>query len=247
MTEADWNSCTDPQAMLEFLWTRGKLSERKARLFAVACCRCIWALLTDERSQKAVEVLEQYTEGITTIEGLTAAARAAQLVAEDQQSTDNLCAAAAAANAVGSDLAHEYRGRRYEDEDEEVPCNPVSSAKDAAFAAAWAVGHAAHPEDSGDEWCAASKSQESMHCQLLRCILGNPFRPLDDLASSLLTPTVIGLARTIYEQRSFEHMRELADAVEAAGCTNSHILGHLRGTGPHVRGCWVLDLLLNKA
>ena len=53
-------------------------------------------------------------------------------------------------------------------------------------------------------------------------------------------------ARTIYEERHFEEMPMLADALEDAGCTNDDILSHCRGPGPHVRGCWVIDLLLGK-
>jgi hypothetical protein len=54
------------------------------------------------------------------------------------------------------------------------------------------------------------------------------------------------LARMIYEERSFDQMPELADALEAAGCTDEDILAHCRGPGEHARGCWVVDLLLGK-
>jgi hypothetical protein len=61
-----------------------------------------------------------------------------------------------------------------------------------------------------------------------------------------LTPTVRGLGGVIYEERCFERLPILADALEDAGCNQADLLGHLRGPGPHVRGCWALDLILGK-
>jgi hypothetical protein len=81
--------------------------------------------------------------------------------------------------------------------------------------------------------------------QLLRDIFGNPFRPIT-IDPSWLTSTVNALAQTIYHDRTFDQMPGLADALEKAGCANQRILAHCRGPGPHVRGCWALDLLLGK-
>jgi hypothetical protein len=64
MTEQEWVGCADPKPMLEFL--RGKVSERKLRLFAAACCRRIWSLPPDERSHLAVEMTERYVDGQAT-------------------------------------------------------------------------------------------------------------------------------------------------------------------------------------
>jgi hypothetical protein len=68
MTESEWRNCTDPAPMLEFLLDSGKAGERKLRLFAVACCRRNWDLLSDPRSRRAVEVAEEFCDGIASQE-----------------------------------------------------------------------------------------------------------------------------------------------------------------------------------
>jgi hypothetical protein len=79
----------------------------------------------------------------------------------------------------------------------------------------------------------------------LREIFGNPFRPVI-LNTAWRTSTVTALAQAIYEDRAFDRLPILADALEDAGCTDADILGHCRGGGEHVRGCWVVDLVLGK-
>jgi hypothetical protein len=88
-----------------------------------------------------------------------------------------------------------------------------------------------------------------MVCVLLRDILGNPFRPVPRVDPRCLSwngGTVPKLAAAIYADRAFDRLPVLADALEDAGCTDAALLGHLRGGGEHVRGCWALDLVLGK-
>ncbi len=80
---------------------------------------------------------------------------------------------------------------------------------------------------------------------ILRDIFGNPFRPIT-LDHHWLTSNVVDLARTIYEEKAFERMPILADALMDAGCDHDDILNHCRSAGPHVRGCFVVDLILGK-
>ncbi|HUR54864.1 MAG TPA: hypothetical protein VMZ71_12080 [Gemmataceae bacterium] len=82
--------------------------------------------------------------------------------------------------------------------------------------------------------------------RLLRCIFGNPFRPVSP-DQSWRTSTVVALAGGIYEERAFDRLPILADALMDAGCDYPDILAHCHSDGPHVRGCWVVDLLLGKA
>jgi hypothetical protein len=81
---------------------------------------------------------------------------------------------------------------------------------------------------------------------LFRDIFGNPFRPVA-FDPSWRTEAVVALARGMYESRDFAPMPVLADALEDAGCADADILAHCRGDGPHVRGCWVVDLVLGKS
>jgi len=81
---------------------------------------------------------------------------------------------------------------------------------------------------------------------LVRDIFGNPFRPVA-LDPSWLTSDVVALARGIYADRAFDRMPILADALQDAGCANDDVLNHCRDAAQvHVRGCWVVDLLLGK-
>jgi hypothetical protein len=83
-------------------------------------------------------------------------------------------------------------------------------------------------------------------CGLVRCVFGNPFRPVA-VDPSCRTSTVTALAQQMYDSRDFSPMPILADALQDAGCDNDDILDHCRGDGPHVRGCWVVDLVLGKS
>jgi hypothetical protein len=88
-------------------------------------------------------------------------------------------------------------------------------------------------------------AERPLQAKLLRDIVGNPFRPVC-ASPAWLTPKVIKLAQGMYDSAAFSRMPELAEALEGTGCANADILDHCRGPGPHVLGCWVLDLLLNK-
>jgi hypothetical protein len=88
-------------------------------------------------------------------------------------------------------------------------------------------------------------AEQQAQCQLLRDIF-QPFCPVF-LDPSWLTPTALSLAHSVYEDSTFDHLPILGDVLEDAGCTDRAILDHCRGPGPHVRGCWAVDVLLGKA
>ncbi|MBA4188406.1 MAG: hypothetical protein C0467_10415 [Planctomycetaceae bacterium] len=86
----------------------------------------------------------------------------------------------------------------------------------------------------------------SLTADLLRCVAGNPFRPVA-FSPEWRSSTVVSLAQHIYESRDFSPMPILADSLQDAGCENDDILTHCRdATATHVRGCWVVDLVLGK-
>ena len=92
---------------------------------------------------------------------------------------------------------------------------------------------------------AAKHAEETVQSSLLRDVFGNPFQPVT-LKREWLTSTVVTLAQEVYESRDFSAMPILADAFEDAGCDNASVLDHCRSGGLHVRGCWVVDTVLNK-
>jgi hypothetical protein len=89
-------------------------------------------------------------------------------------------------------------------------------------------------------------AERAAQAALVRDIFGNPFRANDTACHAGHGRTVAELARAIYEERAFERLPILADALEDTGCTSTEVLDHCRGGGEHVRGCWVVDLLTGR-
>ena len=127
------------------------------------------------------------------------------------------------------------------------------SAFDTREAAEWAVDAVTStgPDEGRDAsiYVAAHLStvEQRAQAELVREVFGNPFRPVA-LDPAWLTSDVRALAHAIYAERAWDRMPILADALQEAGCENEDVLAHCRSaTAPHVRGCWVIDLLLGKA
>jgi hypothetical protein len=91
---------------------------------------------------------------------------------------------------------------------------------------------------------AEAKALEQEHeAAVLRDLVGPAFQPVA-VEPGWRAPTVTALARGIYEERAFDRLPILADALMDAGCDREAVLAHCRGPGPHLRGCWVVDCLL---
>jgi hypothetical protein len=105
--------------------------------------------------------------------------------------------------------------------------------------------HLLYKEDKGEK---AAEELRRAQSDLVRCIFGNPFRPVavDMPWLASIDRTASKLAVNIYIEHAFDRLPLLADALEEAGCDNKDILNHCRGSGPHGKGCWVLDLLLGE-
>jgi hypothetical protein len=240
VNEQQWLANTDPEWMLDFLSSNGRLTERQARLFAVAVCRRIWPLLAGEPSRRAVEVAEGYAEGRVRQGDLEAAQEAAHEYAiRSPPPWSQASYAAEAASWAAWEAA-------------------AAVAETLAQAAAHAKAYPPLPGE-GEEgpWEAAEYiAERAAQCVLLRDIFANPFRPLPPLPASLLRwqdGIIPKMANAIYDERDLPsgHLRPdrlavLADGLQDAGCSDALLPGHLRGGGVHVRGCWAVDAVMGR-
>jgi hypothetical protein len=220
--------------MLAFL--RGKASDRKLRLFAVACCRRIRHLLTDDRNMRAIEVAERYADGLVPKKTLKAARRKTFQVRSERP------------NIIGQD--HQWGLDYAEGATDGLTVGPHESAQDAAYHAAIALAYGERRGGEQDERFQASRNRERLvQARLVHDIFANPFHPITiNLAWLSWNDGIIPkLAQAIYDDRAFDRLPILADALEEAGCTDADILNHCRQPGEHVRGCWVVDLVLGKS
>jgi hypothetical protein len=223
MFEARWLRCEEPEMMLRYLL--GKTGDRKLRLFACACVRRIWTLLRDQRSQSAVHMAERYADLPGGLTQLLTARQEARLA---EQFFHGLSRRGEASDYETARWAARAAEATVEDTGWDVARN-----------AAWSAAHAVN---------VAAPRERLAQCELLRDAFGNPFCP-ESFKSSWLRwhdGCAVKMARTIYEERRFEDLPMLADALEEAGCENETILWHCREPGEHARGCWVLDAILGR-
>lgn len=242
MTEAEWLTCSQPSSMLAFL--RRDVSDRKLRLFACACCQGIAGCLVDE-TIALLAVAERFADGAaSSLERKGAREKALNAGWHPDEITKN--ARGSAKTSVFWTLAR----KAYE-----------AATETSRIAASVAVQLRANrlvaePTDVPADWTAwrepIEAEERASHAQMLRCIIGNPFR-VSTLRANWQTPDVFSVARTVYDDRPAPSARLdsvrlsiLADALEDAGCDDAAILAHCRDGGIHVRGCWVLDLILGR-
>jgi hypothetical protein len=273
MTEAEWAVCQNPDKMLEYL--RGRVSDRKLRLFGCGCCRRVWGAIPSDLNREAVMAVERFPESPPSEEypggmfdhpvlneALSASSSVeylpmlAQLVASGFVEAQPMLAKLVASCSVEFQhmlaqppydhrtlptrepayWAVKYLGRTY------YKLTPLDCAIKVAHYAALSA--------------AAAGMEQTAQAGLLRCIFGNPFPFLRPVAldRSWKTPIALAIAQAAYEDRIVpaghldpDKLAVLADALEDAGCDRAELLGHLRESGPHVRGCWVVDLILGKS
>jgi hypothetical protein len=201
---------------------------RKQLLLVAHLLRQVADQMTDPQFVAVIEAGEKYADGLITSEEKWAVyERARALYDTVPQPTE-----AAKDAATVAELYLYSRG--------ETAVAMVSAA--GSRAALLAGGHGEKAETAR---CEAKAAMQALTRRLINEVHGNPFRPVT-FSPSWRTNVVMSLARQIYDTRDFAAMPILADALEDAGCDNSGILYHCRGLGPHIRGCWALDLVLGK-
>jgi hypothetical protein len=257
MTEQEWLTAVDPEPMLAFL--RGRATDRKLRLFGWECLRCTWPLLDAEWERmvnnpwwrrmrfsrveiewakthadlvrKGVELAEEVADGLADRSELEALFTSPQAQSWDiHAANEPSLAEDCFTGYTGADAAQMAKACAYRARYVAKYNSPASYPFFARF-------RCESPVDYDRE--------QAAQCDRLRDVVGNPFRPVT-FAPEWRTDTVLSLVRQMYESCDFGVLPILADALQDAGCNNEDILGHCRGPGPHVRGCWVVDLVLGK-
>lgn len=218
MTEAEWLACEAPWPMLTGIAWEDDL--RKARLLACAVCRRLSGLMHLATCREALDLSEDFADSIVAAEAMESASAAAG-------------------------AAYEMEVEKADSAEESVDARLLRAA---SYAASRRIDVAALVSILHDiAACSPARraGEHATQANLFRDIFGNPFRPVT-FAPEWRTDTVRALAAGMYESRDFVAMPILADALQDAGCDADDILDHCRGPGPHVRGCWVVDLVLGK-
>jgi hypothetical protein len=244
MNEGQWLACTDPQRMLLFLGPTA--SDRKLRLFSLACYGRVAGHVRDGRSRAAAAFAARHAEaGVARRRGLPAVRERASRAWKDaddavlrSRSGRGYSRAVAACRAADVARYTVHGDARY-------------AASHCSLAACVAAGYASGPARRGgvpESYELAYDAEGAALADLLRDLF-NPFRPVS-FCPACFTPQVIALAQAAYDNRILPagtldtgRLAVLSDALADAGCSDALLLGHLR-EGVHVRGCWAVDAVL---
>jgi hypothetical protein len=234
-------------------------SSRKLRLFACACCRRLNGLFPNALIGRLVEIAERDADGAAELEDLEKADAAVSFWLASQQRgaasaahTLTLAAPSTRSERTAVHVTHAIIQRRLRNSlrlaDETcrrvVLCVHAAANNREAINRAPASGVIAIARAT---WRAAAKARLAecrAQAAILRDVFNVPIRRND--GPHWLTPDIRYLAAVIYRDYAFERLPTIADALEDRGCSDAELLGHLRGPGPHVRGCWAVDLVLGK-
>lgn len=238
MIEAELLNELDFAQIIRFLDDR--LSDRKRRLLAVAFCRLVADLFDHPDLLAAVEAAERYADGAATGAELEAcrsrcrelAVREYEVWAGENDPT---------ARAQRSDVAWAMAFAATTPVEVNAVCGKTLTAGDQLRTAGGLISSAdaAVKNWLKDELTLAHRARVSE-------VVGNPFSSVEILPE-WRTSTAIAIAAQMYDSRDFSAMPILADALQDAGCDSDAILNHCREPGTHVRGCWVVDLVLDKS
>jgi hypothetical protein len=234
-SEKHWLTMTNLHVLRQYM--QGQISKRKERLFAVACCRQIWHLMTDERSRDAVRAVERIADGLISLDEFFGIHRAAEEAVphfppdERPSSAEQAQYYAACAARQVTHVRSRFSGSAIEQQ--------------ADLVAHYTASALAYSQDQSHDHTTGEQAGQPV---LYREIVGNPFRwvTVDPAWRTWGDGIVPRLAKAIYVERAFDRLPILADALEDAGCDDADILAHCRSGGEHVRGCWVVDLLPGK-
>jgi len=243
MTEEEWLKCEEPGSMLASIGVTG--SGRKLRLFAVACCRGIqYAFPGQDQIDRRLGVAERCADGLATQQELRKVHRF---------TLDG-----------GGDVFDLFGNETVCDEPHWAAMMAIARCERAAIIGVLNSWPPLPPlpgffgrlrqrfvrpprQTWWPETSREYRAEQLRHCNLFREIFGNPFRPVA-FNSAWSIDTAVSLARQMYESRDFSAMPILADALQDAGCENDDVLSHCRDPQQtHVRGCWVVDLVLEKS
>jgi hypothetical protein len=235
-----WVFAENPSAYWDYNWYSDDVPARKFYLFLAELGRRLRPLMTDPGPVAMIDLCEQCADGRITEDELAD-------LSDDHQSDGGDTFAAAAANGLYWYVADRYKvGSRGVDRVVEVP----------AFSAAVEAGLLS-PEANYDAFravaehpvCVAARERTALEWgALVRDVYGpDPFRPVT-FDPAWRSDTAVSLARGMYDSRDFAAMPILADALQDAGCDRDDMLSHCRDPQQvHVRGCWVVDLVLGKS